>query len=1129
MFECDGVRSIFGDAILTFWAAGLLRIPLILNKGVIFMADELNLNTASVAVNLFMSAVKSCRLYPETSDIVKNSLSTGYKRLTTVFYREAPFVVSEAEGAILFDGKLLDPRAQRMPQIHSLRVLMESLNLKSIAFDRGIDAENYAKFSRVLSIAPEEMEALGGVRKILDTEGVVFVSVNHRVFVEAETDVVIQSDEELFRYIWYNQISDTQALGYITRKISSTEWLKAVSRRFFSYIGDRGFEANDWETIAGMARLSGFLILAGMERGHETIFPLLYRSLDALGPWFNCDALALNFSNMNVTQGVDQLDNDSFMMLSARLLLMAQSQRRGSRLVTGAHLRLYANASDWMLSLPRGIELKYPVDELRKREERLQKIELVRIEVLIEALADGDFSALADPEVLAALPRTLTEKVQQGRGGEAEALIQSVSRAINLEDENQSILAIRVLLHSARAFISLERWDMVIRVVAPINLWARYQQGGTPLYESVADMMVNYVHNMVTSRQLASAIPVVETFSLIESGRLKKNTQMTEFAAKTLRRMASERVFNAIMAEFRKNEKGRREHTANFLVLLGKISAPPLLDLLRESDVMAERIRTMGILLNIGPAALGEITDRIKPDSAWFYLRNLLKILGEIGSEEQVDILEPLMLRDEEPVLDAVISCVKQIGGDKCPRFFSKAILQVPNEVKPRLAESLSQLGGDEAVYALSEVLKSKLAGTPEERHQVIQAVCLALGEIGSMKALPTLQLVVDQRGLLGRSRFTSGQKSLAEEAILRIRDAISKERTTAQETEPDTRVKVTREYIAEEDFSILDAIVNGLISGGKTPSALRMLLLMVERAAREKDFQRAERYKMRISDVDELALSETVRAEEIIEQEKRFVDSGEYLETWKDLYELLTDEEASSFYYHTKNTAVEVDAEIISQGEVINRLCFINSGRLKIIYRDGSKEIFIKELGKGDVVGYDAFFRTNVSTASLVALTGANVGFLDRESLKTLETKHPECVQKLRTFCRRFNNLSETVQAKGVERRRYKRFDVDGKVVLQLLTDTGTTVGKAFSGAMIDLSEGGLSVEVKSSGYAMARLLLGRSICSLMTPGEHADSFSIQGRVSSVNARGENAISIHIAFVEPMAVSVLETFVTSI
>ena len=1092
------------------------------------MADDLNIQTALGAVNLFMSAVKNCRLYPESSDIVRQSLSSGYSRLTALFYRDAPFIVSEAQGSILFDGKLLDAKSQRMPQIHSLRLLMQALNLKSIVFDRAIDQENYAKASRILSMPPEEMDAQGGVRKMFEAEGVSFVSANHNVFLGAEADEVIERDEDFFRRIWFRQITELQALSYIARKTANAAWLLSVSGRFLTFCADKGYEPNDWDTISRLASLNGYLVRAGSEQGNATTFSLLYESLEALGAWFNADLLALNLSEVAVTKAVEHLDNESFMLLAARLLLVKQTQRRGSRLVGRVHIKAYSDASDWSLAQPRGREFTASIEALRSREEAAQQETLARIEAVIEGLMEGGSDALNDLDALAALPRVMTERTQQGKTQEAERLIQAVSLAINLDDEAKSMAAVRVLLQAAKAFTGLGRLDLVSRVLGPVNLWARYQQEVTPLFESAADMMVNHIHNLIVGGLFGDAVQFMESFSLMAQGRLKKDLHMTRYAERTLRRMASERVFNLFMEAFREDTGGHRHQASVALALLGNIAVPPLLDLLRESEVMAERIRVMGVLKNIGPGTLDELTQRITPDSAWFYLRNLLKLLGEVGGEEHIEILEPLVTRREEQVIDAVISCAKQIGGSRRTRFYSKAILVVPDRVKPRLAGLLAQFGGDDGVYALSAVLKSRMAGPPEEKDKVIKAVCSAMGEIGSMKALPTLQKVVDQKGLLGRSRYTSEQKRLAEETIVKIRHAMSRERSAPKEKEPDARVKVTRDYIASEEFGTLEAIVSGLISGGKKASALKVLLLMVERAAREKDFKRAERYKARLSDVDEMALGEVVRAEEIIDQERCFVDSGEYMETWKAFYELLTEEEASGFYHHVRNEVVEVDTEIITQGEVINRLCFINSGRAKIVYKDDARELFIKEMCKGDVAGYDAFFHTSVCTASVVALSRVNVGYLDREVLTLMQEKYPDFLGKLQSFCGRFNNLTETVQAKGLERRRYRRFHVKGRVVFQLMTDKGTTVGKSFTGTFLDISEGGLSAVVKSSGYSMARLLLGRSICSLMKPGEGAEGVSVQGRVSSVNERGENTISIHVAFARPLAVTSLEALVTT-
>ena len=1092
------------------------------------MAEELNIHTAMGAVNLFMGAVKNCRFYPETSDIVHNSIETGYKRLLTVFYRDAPFVVSEIEGNVLFEGRALDPKNQKMPQICSLKGLMETLDIKSIAFDPSIDQENYASLARVLSMHPDEVVSLGGVSDIIEAAGLLCVAVNHKVFVLTEHEAFIESDEEFFRHIWFSQVSESQALGYVGKKMEDPSWLKTVGQRFLTYAENKGVEITDWTSISGLAALGGFLIKVAVNRKEPQIFCSLCGSLDALGPYFSCDVLALNHSVGGMAEVVDLLDDEVFALLLARLLLIKKSGRRGIRLMEPSLLRYYISASDWTLALPKGMALRSDVEEFRKREEKQQGAELERIEALLSALVGGRTDVLHDPEVRAALPCAVAERIETGAADEAEKLIHSISFFANLEDESQSMVAVQVLLQTGRILVRLNSWEMANRVMVPLNLWVRYQGSVSPLYESACDMMINYAYSLIVSGYFVEATPVVETFYLIEQSRLKKNGEVTQYAGKVMRRIASERVFNTTMEEFRINGRGLRDHASHLLVLFGVISVPPLLDMLRESEAMGERIRTMVILKTLGGEALPEIIVRIKGDTSWFYLRNLLKVLSEIGSEEHVEVLESLLGRGEEQVIEAVISCAKQIGGAKRARFFAKALLQLPDASKPQLADLLGQLGGDEAVYALSQVMRYRSATSPEGRNKVILAACKALGTIGVMKGLPALQRVVDQKGLLGRSRYTAGQKDLAEAMIAKIRANISKMRVSPNQPSLDARLRVTREYIEAEEYGTLEAVVRGLIAGEKRASALKMLLLMVERASREKDFHRAEQFKSRLAEVDEWALGEVVKAEEMIAQEKQFVYSGEYMETWKSLYAIFTSEEASGFYYHLKNESLDVDCEIIRQGKIIESLYFINSGALKIIYKNGPKEMFIKEVGRGEVVGYDAFFRTNVSTASLVTLSRVKLGVLDRESLTLLEEHYPGFSEKLQFFCGKFNTLSESVQAMGVERRRYNRFDIHGKAALQLLTVAGTPVGKAFSGALIDISEGGISVEVKSSGYAIARLLLGRSILIIIKSGGKAIRFSCEGRVMSVNARGDVAISIHIAFEESLALAVLETFVDS-
>ena len=101
------------------------------------------------------------------------------------------------------------------------------------------------------------------------------------------------------------------------------------------------------------------------------------------------------------------------------------------------------------------------------------------------------------------------------------------------------------------------------------------------------------------------------------------------------------------------------------------------------------------------------------------------------------------------------------------------------------------------------------------------------------------------------------------------------------------------------------------------------------------------------------------------------------------------------------------------------------------------------------------------------------------------------------------------------------------GCVALQLLKGSGQSVGKPFSGELIDISEGGISARVKSRGYGMARLILGRDISSMLHPEDHEKRVLMAGRVTSVNALSSESISLHIAFEKKLDAAFLEGLIS--
>ena len=60
----------------------------------------------------------------------------------------------------------------------------------------------------------------------------------------------------------------------------------------------------------------------------------------------------------------------------------------------------------------------------------------------------------------------------------------------------------------------------------------------------------------------------------------------------------------------------------------------------------------------------------------------------------------------------------------------------------------------------------------------------------------------------------------------------------------------------------------------------------------------------------------------------------------------------------------------VYHQGDLNNRLFFVNQGQLKTVHQSEDKEILIKSLTEGSIFGEDSFFSINVCTTSVVTMT---------------------------------------------------------------------------------------------------------------------------------------------------------------
>ena len=309
---------------------------------------------------------------------------------------------------------------------------------------------------------------------------------------------------------------------------------------------------------------------------------------------------------------------------------------------------------------------------------------------------------------------------------------------------------------------------------------------------------------------------------------------------------------------------------------------------------------------------------------------------------------------------------------------------------------------------------------------------------------------------------------------------------------------------------------IDQYIDQGQKELAVKLLYGLIINYAKAKEFAVAESLRERLLQIDNMAVNEIVNSAEIIEAEKSETIDEQQRGLWKQLYDSLTPEESNAFYFAAKKTTLAADRTIIKQEMLNDKLFFINEGRLKLMHQQGEKEIYLKQISKGETVGQDTFFSISICTSSAITISNVQLIYLDLTALQKLEKKFPGFENKLQDFCLKSEDkIEDLLRKKKVERRRYARFEVSGGIITQLLDKKNKPMAEPFRGHLKDISVGGVSYFIKCPQKSSARLLLGRPAqfkISFPKDGGHL-MVKTKGMIVGVSSRFFNDYTVHVRF----------------
>ena len=310
------------------------------------------------------------------------------------------------------------------------------------------------------------------------------------------------------------------------------------------------------------------------------------------------------------------------------------------------------------------------------------------------------------------------------------------------------------------------------------------------------------------------------------------------------------------------------------------------------------------------------------------------------------------------------------------------------------------------------------------------------------------------------------------------------------------------------------DQDIHQALQRGDKKRAVSLVMEKIAVCARSHHFERAERLRDWLLEIDSMALVEGIRAAELIEEEKASAIGPGVQEIWQELLKSLSREEFATLYHAGVPRSYADGEMVVRQGDFQAALYLVNSGQVQMTVENEGRQVVLRNYGPGDIFGGETFFDASVWTANVVS-RGASLSCVLRTKLIASKESQPALYGKLQDYCGKSPSIGMLFQKSRRTRRAHERRKAQGRVGIDLLDVQGRETGLTAKGELLDLSRGGVALSLRFSKKKSAAALLGQLIRVHLQPKAAAQPLARVGKVMAVRCHDfvGNEYTLHVHF----------------
>jgi HEAT repeat protein len=264
------------------------------------------------------------------------------------------------------------------------------------------------------------------------------------------------------------------------------------------------------------------------------------------------------------------------------------------------------------------------------------------------------------------------------------------------------------------------------------------------LLEKLLDSLVNQEDFYLASEVLLLLKNLEEVQS--EAGQTRRAERIKE----TLNRAGDKERMKTLTRILNQNPSLDLFSARKYLSLLSRNTVPHLVDMLGELEIFAARSMVCTVLENWGEKSI-ELLSKGVYDRRWYVVRNIVGVLGRIGSPLAIPYLKKTIGHEDLRVRKQTLEALSRIKGEEATSILL-GILEDPEEkLRVRAARFLGERSSQEAFEFISNLVSRKdLRDKSQEEKKILLET---FAQIGKDKSIDLLKKIILKRAWFKKER----------------------------------------------------------------------------------------------------------------------------------------------------------------------------------------------------------------------------------------------------------------------------------------------------------------------------------------------------------------------------------------